>query len=124
MSVETFNLTDTINVTPAAAKHFSEQLGRSGGKAVRITLKESGCSGFMYAIEEVPDVVDGDIAKSLENGVLVCFRPADAVALRGSQIDYTKEGLNQTLKIDNPNVTDACGCGASFNIDLDKAGAQ
>lgn len=124
MSVETFNLTDTIKVTPAAAKHFSQQLGKSGGKAVRISLKESGCSGFMYAIDQVDAVSDGDISLSLENGVVVCFKPADAVALRGSQIDYTREGLNQTLKIDNPNVTDACGCGASFNIDLDKASAQ
>lgn len=118
MSVETFNLTDTITVTPAAARHFSQQLGRNGGKAVRISLKESGCSGFMYAIDEIDAPVAGDIAKSLENGVVVCFSAADAVALRGSEIDYTREGLNQTLKINNPNVTDACGCGASFNIDL------
>lgn len=124
MSVNTFNLTDTITVTPAAAKHFSQQLGRSGGRAVRISLKESGCSGFMYSIDEVDSLSDTDIKMSLENGVVVCFNPADAVALRGSQIDYTKEGLNQTLKIDNPNVTDACGCGASFNFNLDTTDAQ
>lgn len=118
MTVETFNLTDTISVTTAAARHFSQQLERSGGKAVRISLKESGCSGYMYAIDEIEAPAEGDISMSLENGVVVCFSPADAVALRGSEIDYTKEGLNQTLKINNPNVTDACGCGASFNIDL------
>ena len=121
MSVETFNLTDTITITPAAAKHFSQQLDRSGGKAVRISLKESGCSGFMYAFDEIEVPVEGDIAMSLDNGVVVCFKPADAVALRGSEIDYTREGLNQTLKINNPNVTDACGCGASFNIDLERS---
>ena len=122
MSVETFNLTDTISVTPAAANHFSQQLGRSGARAVRISLKESGCSGFMYSIDEIDGPADSDIAKALDNGVVVCFSPADAVALRGSEIDYTKEGLNQTLKINNPNVTDACGCGASFNIDLAESG--
>lgn len=121
MSVETFNLTDTIKITPAAARHFGEQLGRSGGNAVRISLKESGCSGYMYAIDEIEAPGEGDIALSLDNGVVVCFSPADAVALRGSEIDYTKEGLNQTLKINNPNVTDACGCGASFNIDLERS---
>ena len=122
MSVETFNLTDTITVTRSAAGHFSQQLERGGGKVVRISLKESGCSGFMYSVEELESPLDGDISKSLDNGVVVCFSPADAVALRGSEIDYTREGLNQTLKINNPNVTDACGCGASFNIDLAGSG--
>ena len=84
MSVETFNLTDTITITPAAAKHFSQQLGRTGGKAVRISLKESGCSGYMYSIDEIASPNEGDIAMSLENGVVVCFDPVDAVALRGS----------------------------------------
>lgn len=120
MSVETYNLTDTISITPAAARHFSQQLDRSGGKAVRISLKESGCSGFMYAIDEIDAPADGDISMVLDNGVSIYFDPADALALRGSEIDYTTEGLNQTLKINNPNVTDACGCGASFSIDLDK----
>lgn len=122
MSVETFNLTDTISITPAAEAHFGAQLARSGGKAVRISLKESGCSGFMYAIDEVERPNEGDISMVLGNGVKLCFNPADAVALRGSEIDYTKEGLNSTLKINNPNATDACGCGASFNFDLAGAG--
>lgn len=120
MTVETFNLTDTIKVTPDAAAHFAGQLEKSGGKAVRISLKESGCSGFMYAIDEIEGPEQGDIVKTLDNGVMLYFDPADAAALRGAEIDYTREGLNQTLKIDNPNVTDACGCGASFSVDLEK----
>jgi len=120
MTVETFNLTDTIKVTPAAAAHFAGQLEKSGGNAVRISLKQSGCSGFMYAIDEIEGPEQGDIVKTLENGITVYFAPADAAALRGAEIDFTREGLNQTLRIDNPNVTDACGCGASFSVDLEK----
>lgn len=120
MSVETFNVTETITVTPAAASHFANQLRRNGGKAVRISLKESGCSGYMYAIDEIDGPESGDIRMTLDNGVDVYFDPADAAALRGVEIDYTKDGLNQTLKIDNPNTTDACGCGASFTVDLDE----
>lgn len=120
MNVETFNLTDSITITDAAAAHFRDQLDRKGGKAVRISLKESGCSGFMYSVDEVDTPEQTDIAMTLDNGVQVYFDPADAVAMRGVEIDYTREGLNQTLKIDNPNVTDACGCGASFSIDAAK----
>ncbi|MBD3649648.1 MAG: iron-sulfur cluster assembly accessory protein [Pseudomonadales bacterium] len=118
MTVETFDLTDTIKITEAAAEHFSKQLARNGGSAVRISLKESGCSGFMYAIDEIDVPQAGDISMTLDNGVKLYFAPGDAAALRGTEIDYTREGLNQTLKIDNPNVTDACGCGASFNVNL------
>lgn len=121
MSVETFDLKDTINFTSAAAAHFSEQLGRGDGNVVRISLKESGCSGFMYVFEEAEAPLEGDVVMSLDNNLVVCLKPADAMALRGSEIDYTREGLNQNLKINNPNVKDACGCGASFNIDLERS---
>lgn len=116
MSVETFSVTDTITITPAAALHFSKQLNKKGGKGVRISLKKSGCTGFKYVIDEVDESQAGDVCMKLENGVEVYINPVDVPALRGTEIDYTKEGLNQTLKINNPNVKDACGCGESFSI--------
>ena len=39
-----------------------------------------------------------------------------SLSVLGMEIDYTREGVNQTLKIENPNVTDMCGCGESFDI--------
>ncbi len=121
MSVQTYSLIDSINVSPAAARHLADQLKRSGHQGVRITLKESGCSGFMYQMDEVDEPGDGDLTLSLDNGVSVFFDPTDAPGLHGTEIDYIREGLNQTLKFRNPNATDACGCGESFNIDLDQA---
>jgi iron-sulfur cluster assembly accessory protein len=118
MKVETFSLADTIHITPAAANHFRRQLERSGSKGLRISLKQSGCSGYKYDMEQIAVPVDSDIRKGLDNGVDLYFDPADALALRGTEIDLTKEGLNQTLKFRNPNAVDACGCGESFNIDL------
>lgn len=118
MSVETFNLTDTITVTDTAAKHFADQLSKSGAAGIRLSLKESGCSGYMYTLDEVQAPSEDDIRMTLDNGVTLCFDAAHAVALRGTEIDYTKEGLNYRLKIENPNAVDACGCGESFNFDL------
>lgn len=120
MSVETFDLSETITITSAAAAHFRDQLSRTGNNAVRIGLKPSGCSGFKYAVEEIDTPQDGDIHITLNNGVRIYFRPSDAAALRGSQIDFSKEGVNWTLKIENPNVTGECGCGESFNINLEQ----
>lgn len=122
MTVETFspetNPVETITVSSAAARHFHAQLERSGHKGVRITLKESGCSGYMYDIVEVDEPADGDIVMPLDNGVQVYLDPLHAAALRGTEVEYTRDGLNQSLRFNNPNATDACGCGESFSINL------
>ena len=49
----------------------------------------------------------------------IYFSREGAIALRGMEIDYTREGVNQTLKIENPNVTDMCGCGESFDLKIE-----
>lgn len=118
MKVETYSLMDSIKITPAAADHFHRQLEQSGNKGLRISLKKSGCSGYKYDMAEIDTPVEGDIQLSTENGIEIYIDPADALALRGAEIDYIREGLNYTLRFHNPNATDACGCGESFNINL------
>ena len=45
------------------------------------------------------------------------FIPLDSVEiLRGSQVDFTIEGLNQGVKFINPNASAVCGCGESFTV--------
>ncbi|HBX60996.1 MAG TPA: iron-sulfur cluster assembly protein IscA, partial [Methylophaga sp.] len=34
----------------------------------------------------------------------------------GMILDFVKEGLNQSFKFINPNVTSECGCGESFSV--------
>ena len=36
--------------------------------------------------------------------------------LDGMELDYTREGLNEGFKFNNPNVKDSCGCGESFKV--------
>jgi iron-sulfur cluster assembly accessory protein len=117
MSVETFDVaTDVISVTPEAARHLKTQVDAKGKSGVRISVKESGCTGYMYVMEEVEQGEDSDVAVPLENGVSV-FVDADSIGvLRGTRLDYVKEGINRTLKFLNPNVTAACGCGESFSV--------
>jgi Fe-S cluster assembly iron-binding protein IscA len=37
-------------------------------------------------------------------------------ALSGSCLRLVKEGLNETIKFDNPNAGSYCGCGESFTV--------
>ena len=57
MSVKSFDpqaMSDTpVSVTPSAIAHFRRQLQKDqSARAVRLSVKESGCTGFMYVIDE------------------------------------------------------------------------
>ncbi|MEQ8515824.1 MAG: iron-sulfur cluster assembly accessory protein [Chromatocurvus sp.] len=117
MTVETFDMqSQPVTVTDAAAEHFRNSLAAHGRPAVRISVQESGCTGFKYVMEEVDSAHDGDVELALDNGVRL-FLDHDAVDfMRGTKIDYTRDGINRTLKFQNPNVVAECGCGESFSV--------
>lgn len=118
MSVTSFDASaDLLQVTPAASAHFRRQLTSNQHQGVRISLKEAGCTGFKYVIESVAEAEDGDIAVAAAEDVTIFISPQAVPALRGTRIDYAQEGVNFNLRIDNPNVKHACGCGESFSID-------
>lgn len=116
MTVETFDASTPLRVTDDAAAHFSKRLEGAGKAAVRLSVKESGCTGFMYVMEEVDAGHESDAAMNLHNGVTL-FLAEDAVDfMRGTEIDYAREGINRVLRFRNPNVVAECGCGESFSI--------
>lgn len=116
MSVETFDAASPLRVTPAAAEHLRRRLDGVGKEAVRISVKESGCTGFMYVMEEVDAGENSDATVDLDNGVTVFLDNAAVDFLRGTEIDYAREGINRVLKFNNPNVVAECGCGESFSV--------
>lgn len=121
MTVETYSATPeslmaSISVTDAAIGHFQKLLAQKGKTGVRISLKESGCTGFKYVIEEVAGPEEGDQEKALADGVKLFVQSSALSALKGLVIDLTQVGLNKNLVMNNPNVKDACGCGESFSV--------
>jgi|TARA_X000000368_G_scaffold161710_1_gene127448 iron-sulfur cluster assembly protein len=38
------------------------------------------------------------------------------IYLKGTQLDYVKDGLNEGFEFTNPNVKNECGCGESFHV--------
>ena len=118
MSVATYDVrNELVSVTAAAAEHFRGSLAGTGHAGVRISVQESGCTGYKYVMETVDHGAAGDVQVELDKGVILYLHP-DAVAfLRGTEIDYTREGVNRTLKFNNPNVVAECGCGESFSVE-------
>ncbi len=118
MSVGTFDVkSELLRITPAAAEHFRRSLGGREGAAVRLSVQESGCTGFKYVVQEVREHPPTDVELELDNGVRVYVDPEAIAFLRGTEIDYTRDNINQTLKFNNPNVVAECGCGESFNVE-------
>lgn len=114
--------TTLIGLTERAAAKIRElQADEPEGDAtvLRVAVQGGGCSGFEYALGFDRDAQEGD--HELEAyGVRVVVDPFSAPYLQGAQIDFL-DGLQESgFKIDNPNVTSACGCGHSFQVEDDE----
>ena len=106
----------SITLSDKAADRIRTFLEKRGkGVGLRLGVKTTGCSGMAYVIEFADEVGEGDTVFE-DNGVKVIVDPKSLVYLDGTELDYTKEGLNEGFKFNNPNEKDRCGCGESFNI--------
>ncbi|SDS32546.1 Fe-S cluster assembly protein SufA [Halopseudomonas litoralis] len=117
MSVESFDPTSqAVSVTPAALAHFRRQLTNQPGKSVRVSIKKSGCTGFMYVIDMVEQGAESDVHYQLDDQVELLVDQNSLAVLSGTQIDIVQEGINRQIRFINPNVKDQCGCGESFSV--------
>ena len=106
----------SITLTESAANHVLKFIeGRGKGLGIRLGVRTSGCSGMAYVLE-FADESEADDVIIEDHGVKVLVDPKSMLYLDGTELDYTREGLNEGFKFNNPNVKDACGCGESFNV--------
>jgi len=105
-----------ITLTETAANRVQAFLQNRGkGVGLRLGVKTSGCSGMAYIMEFADDIQPED--KVFEDrGVKVIIDAKSLIYLDGTEVDYTKEGLNEGFKFNNPNEKDPCGCGESFTV--------
>ncbi len=105
-----------ITLTPNAAKHVLGFLAKRGkGVGLRLGVRTSGCSGMAYKLE-FADAVSNDDVKFESGGVTVLVDAQSLPYLDGMELDYTREGLNEGFRFNNPNVQHMCGCGESFSV--------
>jgi len=105
-----------ITLTEKAATHVQNFLAKRGkGVGLRVGVRTTGCSGLAYKLEFV-DAANPEDLQFESHGVKVLVDPKSLQYIDGTQLDYTREGLNEGFKFSNPNVKDECGCGESFNV--------
>lgn len=118
IQIHKVNTTDPkITMTENALKHTKRWLEKTQGKGLRLSTKETGCSGLEYVIDIVHEIIDTDLKAQIETDVVVYVDKSAFNFLKGSRLDYVKEGINFKFIFENPNATGVCGCGESFTVE-------
>ncbi len=104
-----------VTLTDAAAKRVREILEEKGKGFLRVGVKNGGCAGMEYLMDYVQE--PGKFDEIVEdNGVQIVVDAKAVLFLLGSVIDYESKTLHSKFVFNNPNQTDACGCGESVTI--------
>ncbi|GHA42848.1 (Fe-S)-cluster assembly protein [Amylibacter ulvae] len=105
-----------ISITDRAANQIVKLMGDGDKKGLRVGVKKGGCAGMEYTMEYV-DAVDPNDEMVEHNGAKVMIAPMAQMFLFGTEIDYEVSLLESGFKFNNPNVTEACGCGESIKFE-------
>ncbi len=113
-----------ITLTDAAAERMQEIMSATDENyiGVKIGVKNGGCAGMEYTMDYATEAGALDEVVE-ENGIKILIDPKAILFLIGTQVDYVTEKLSQRFVFNNPNQTDACGCGESVTIVPAKADA-
>tara|TARA_B100000212_G_scaffold207799_1_gene156845 strand:+ start:189 stop:509 length:321 start_codon:yes stop_codon:yes gene_type:complete len=104
-----------LELTDSAIQHFLKETKDMLDPAIRVGIKGGGCSGFEYLIEYANEIKEDD--NILDFGkFMIVIDPISQPLIEGSTLDFHKEAFNQNIKIANPNVEMACGCGVSVTF--------
>ena len=106
-----------LSLTPNAIKHLKSILEDSpeSNKAIKLGVKNGGCAGMAYTMDYIDEVGDTDEYIDIE-GIKLVIDPKAILFLLGTEMDYQKSTLNSGFIFNNPNQTDACGCGESVTL--------
>ncbi|MCR9112827.1 MAG: iron-sulfur cluster assembly accessory protein [Rhodobacteraceae bacterium] len=105
-----------VSMTPKAAAQIAKLMQSDGHQGLRIGVKKGGCAGMEYTMDYVTEVDPNDEVVE-QDGARVMIAPMAQMFLFGTEIDYQTSLLEAGFVFNNPNVTEACGCGESIKFE-------
>ena len=109
-------MTTPVAVTERAARRIAEIVaGEPANTMLRVSVEGGGCSGFQYKFDLVGKRDPDDLLIE-RDGARVVVDPVSLGFVHGAEIDFVDDLIGAQFKINNPNVTAACGCGTSFSV--------
>lgn len=106
-----------VTLSDAAAARVREIMDRADKPyaGLKVGVKNGGCAGQEYTLDYAEAA--GPLDEVVEDkGVTILVDPKAVLFLIGTQIDYEVNRLSAKFVFNNPNQTDACGCGESVTI--------
>ena len=89
---------------------------------LRVGVKGGGCSGFSYILDLTETKKEGDEQWDYDFEIegapfklAVICDPKSYLYLNGTTVDFKDEVMGRGFVFENPNATNTCGCGSSFN---------
>lgn len=82
---------------------------------LRVYVTGGGCSGFQYGFDFADTIAEDDTVIECGDATLV-VDPLSYQYLVGSTVDFEEGLAGARFRIQNPNATTTCGCGASFMV--------
>jgi iron-sulfur cluster assembly protein len=106
-----------VSLTEAAAEQVKAIMARAAQPSVglRVGVKQGGCAGQEYVLSYANEIGPFDEVIT-DKGVTILIEPKAILYLVGTVIDYEVTTLASKFVFNNPNETDACGCGESVTI--------
>ena len=109
-----------VTMTDRAAKQIAKLMAEGAHQGLRIGVKKGGCAGMEYTMDYVDEVGEHDEIVE-QDGARILIAPMAQMFLFGTEIDYEVSLLESGFRFNNPNVTEACGCGESIKFaDVDE----
>ena len=91
-----------ITLTQPAAERVKSFLANRGkGVGLRLGVKTMGCSGMSYVLEFVDEINPEDEVFE-DSDVKIIVDKKSLVYLDGTELDYTRDGLNEGFQFNNP----------------------
>jgi iron-sulfur cluster assembly protein len=107
-----------INITSEALKRLKSLINdaEEDVKAIKLGVKNGGCAGMAYTMDYVEEIIDSEESIKIE-GINIIIDNSAILFLLGTELDYEETKLNSGFVFNNPNQTDACGCGESVTLE-------
>ena len=104
-----------VTLTDGARKAVLEFIEKEGktGHGLRIAVVGGGCSGFQYDLSLAPSPAEDDTVYTFGE-VSLFVDKMSLLYLKGTTVDYVNDLRGSGFVFQNPNATQSCGCGHSF----------
>lgn len=106
-----------ITLTDRAADQIKAIIALQEVPAVglRLGVKNGGCAGMEYTMDYASEISPLD-ERIEDKGVTILIEPKALLFLLGTEMDYQTSKMSSGFIFNNPNQTDACGCGESVTL--------